>query len=68
VALKSFEVINQERQKIIIYVNNKQETDQSVHIAYKLDSNYYRLDVLKKLEHIDYGRQGREEIQVTLLN
>lgn len=68
IAIRSLELVNHERRKIVIYVNNKRKHDTSFNISYKCDKQYYEMSISKKIGVIDAERQGREEIEVRLVS
>lgn len=52
--------------RVIFYVNNKTSKDENINIEYEFDQSMYQLRVGEKLVTLHAGKQGREELTVSL--
>lgn len=68
IAVKSADVVTLQVKKITIYVNNKSINPKSISLDYSFDTAYYELTITRKLAIVEPGSQGKEEVEVKLIN
>lgn len=49
-------------------MQNKSNSSKPVKLEYKFDTTYYELKINRKLDMIERNSQGKEEVEVKLIN
>ena len=60
VAVKSYELVELQSRKVVVFINNKDKFDHSATLNYNYDPQYYELNVTRKIHELKGCKQSKE--------